>query len=226
MELITFTFTAGETKRFQRAGRYLEVISSSVAINISLTDASGGTVDYAHGALSGLYMEGEFSAITIYSATAQSIELLVTDGRGGSRRQPGNVRVIDEITDALTTVSYQAGIAVTSLVWNPLLPAANNLRGAIVRQISMGGTPAAGGSMNLQLVAAKSQPPAGSTGYTVPAQRLNMAAAFDAAGSLLLVSDSRLNKLLPAGWGVYLGWEITGVNAVTAPNAQLGYELL
>lgn len=95
MELITFILAAGETKRWERAGRYVEVIDASGAFDLFLSDANGGRVDYAKGALSGVYLEGAYQAIELSSASAQSITLLVTDGRGGSRRQPGIVQVVD-----------------------------------------------------------------------------------------------------------------------------------
>jgi len=100
MELLTISIAAGETKRFERAGRYLEIIDASYAVNIVLYDANGGQSDRALNALSGLYLEGAYSAIELSNgSTAQSVTLLITDGRGGSRRQPGNVRVIDQGSD-------------------------------------------------------------------------------------------------------------------------------
>lgn len=99
MELLKFNIAANETKVFEKAGRYLEIIDSTGEVTIDLYDRNGGNTDDATGALSGLYLEGEFSAITVKSATAQTITLLITDGRGGSRRQPGNVRVIDQSAD-------------------------------------------------------------------------------------------------------------------------------
>lgn len=95
MELLKFTIKAGETKRFEKSGRYLEIIDSFDAITLGLYDSNGSNTDDALGAYSGLYLEGQFSAIEVYSAVAQTVTLLVTDGRGGSRRQPGFVQIVD-----------------------------------------------------------------------------------------------------------------------------------
>lgn len=107
MELFTFTIAAGETKVFKRAGRYIEIIDATNALNIELYDASGGRSDSARNAVSGLFIEDAYSEFTVYSATAQSITLLVHEGRGGSRRQPGVVRVIDD--SAQKTVDGRQG---------------------------------------------------------------------------------------------------------------------
>lgn len=94
-ELLTFTIAAGETKTFVKAGRYLEVIASAAALSVGFYDRSGGQSDDLIGAVSGLYVETDFSQFEVFSATAQTITLLVMDSRGGSRRQPGVVEVID-----------------------------------------------------------------------------------------------------------------------------------
>jgi hypothetical protein len=126
MELLSFTLAAGETKRWERAGRYVEVIDATSAFSIYLTDANGGRVDYAINALSGIYLEGAYSAIEMTSATAQTVTLLVTDGRGGSRRQPGIVQVVDgERQKVVSGVAFRGVGAATGSsacveVWNPV----------------------------------------------------------------------------------------------------------
>lgn len=95
-ELLTLPMAAGETKRLERAGRYIEVIDAAAAFDLYLSDANGGRTEYVKGALSGLYLQGAFGAIELYSPTAQTVLLLVTDGTGGTRRQPGVVRVVDQ----------------------------------------------------------------------------------------------------------------------------------
>lgn len=95
MELLTFTIAAGELKRFERSGRYFEIIAADSTINVGFYDANGSQTDDAVNALSGLYLEAPFSAFEISSAAAQTVSVLITDGRGGSRRQPGIVSVVD-----------------------------------------------------------------------------------------------------------------------------------
>lgn len=99
MELLPFTLAAGETKRFERAGRYLEIIDAPYAVTIKLTGDQGQQGASMRDALAGFYVEGTFAGFEIYSATAQAVTIMVTDGRGGSRRQPGLVRVVDQGTE-------------------------------------------------------------------------------------------------------------------------------
>lgn len=115
MEIITFVIAAGETKRFERAGRYIEIIEAAGAIDLFTYDAAGGRVDGARGALSGLYMEHSFSALEVTSGTEQTVKLLLTEGRGGSRRQPGVVQVIDGgRVRSLTNLSFIAGGSIST----------------------------------------------------------------------------------------------------------------
>lgn len=130
MELLSFSIAAGETKRFERAGRYLEIIDAQAAVDVFLTDSGGSPVDRMLAALSGMYVEEHFAAFEVANrqGTAQAVVLMVTETRGGSRRQPGNVRVID--TNRATTVdgrswlvpNSQAAVAARLLragVWVP-----------------------------------------------------------------------------------------------------------
>lgn len=99
MENLRFAIAAGETKVFERGGRYIEIIEAAGAVNLNLYDQNGGQSDSAKGILSGTYMEGAYAKFEVYSATAQTVEILITDTRGGTRRQPGNVRIIDNSAD-------------------------------------------------------------------------------------------------------------------------------
>lgn len=98
MELLgPFTIAAGETKVFHKQARYLEVIKASADLDILMLGPSGEAMDEMRGALSGFYAEAPFVQLQVKNraATAQVVTLMVTDGRGGSRRQPGTVEVID-----------------------------------------------------------------------------------------------------------------------------------
>lgn len=98
MELLTITLAANETKQFARAGRYFEIIASDAAINVAFYGLGGGQTDSMMNALSGLFLEDPYAAFSITnSGAAQSITLLLMEtGRGGSRRQPGVVSVVDQ----------------------------------------------------------------------------------------------------------------------------------
>ncbi|MEO8805847.1 MAG: hypothetical protein ABI433_07185 [Burkholderiaceae bacterium] len=101
MELLSITLAVNETKQFAKAGRYFEIVDSTYALSVAFYGANGAQSDQMIGALSGLYLEDSYSHFSITNgATAQTITLLVMEvGRGGSRRQPGNVRIIDSNAD-------------------------------------------------------------------------------------------------------------------------------
>lgn len=97
MELLTFAIAANETKVFKRAGRYFEIIDAAYALNVDLYDANGGKSDGMIGALSGLFVSGSYTEFSVSNgAAAQTVTLMIHEGQGGSRRQPGVVRVVDQ----------------------------------------------------------------------------------------------------------------------------------
>lgn len=117
MELLTFAIAANETKVFKRAGRYFEIIDAAYALNVDLYDANGGKSDGMLGALSGLFVSGPFTEFVVTNgAVAQTVTLMVHEGQGGSRRQPGVVRVVDqgvEKTAALSQFLNSTRVAAT-----------------------------------------------------------------------------------------------------------------
>ena len=104
MELLPITLAANETRQFAKAGRYFEIIDSTYSLTIQFTGTNGSISDSIVGALSGLFIEDPFTHFSLTNgATAQTVTLLIMEtGRGGSRRQPGNVRVIDASVDKTT----------------------------------------------------------------------------------------------------------------------------
>lgn len=221
MQNLRFTIAAGETKVFEIAGRYLEIIDATGPIDIGLYDRNGSQADDGKGLLSGTYMETAYSKFELTSASAQTIELFLTDTRGGTRRQPGNVRVIDEITDAILNAPLNMPTPIVALTWVPLVAPAANMKGCIIRYFTMAGAAGVGGLLNMQLVACKSMP----TSYLAPAQRYSIAAKAATNGGAIDLADNKLNKLLPPGWGIYAGYEITGA-AATNGAYTVGSELL
>lgn len=114
IQQLQFNIAAGETKRFEFQGAYVEVIDSQAAINITVYDPVSSAQGNATGVLSGFFASVPYKGVEVYSATAQSITLLLTDGSGGSRRQPGNVKVIDDsasrtMLDQAYSGSFTAG---------------------------------------------------------------------------------------------------------------------
>lgn len=93
-----FFIGAGETKVFHKSGRYLEVIAANSLLDIVMLGDAGEVMDEMRGALSGFYAEGQFRQFQLTNPTTsvQTVTLMITDGRGGSRRQPGVVTVIDQ----------------------------------------------------------------------------------------------------------------------------------
>lgn len=221
MELLTIILSAGESKRFEKSGRYFEIIDSAAPVRVDFYSASGQQTDQMLNALSGLFLEAAYGAFTISSSTAQSVSfLLLEQGRGGSRRQPGSVRVINEITDALTLYS-PAGLVMTPQAFNAtalVLPAAN-VRGIVVRYASASAQAGAGGAASVGIVAAKSAP----TGYATPLNRYPVIGSYS-QNAVLIDKSIDVNKLIPAGWGLYSYAEVVGVNA-TLLAVNVGIEV-
>lgn len=101
MELLTINLAAGQTQQFAKAGRQFEIIDSAYAVRVDFSGSQGQQTDSMTNVLSGLFIEQEFAAFAVTNgAVAQAITVLIIEsGRGGSRRQPGIVRVIDSSGD-------------------------------------------------------------------------------------------------------------------------------
>lgn len=97
MELLQFTIAGLETKRFERAGRYLEVIAADARITIDLTGRDGEQVGEMRQALAGFYHEEPYSGFEVRNEEtyAQTVTLMIATGRGGSRRAAGVFEVVD-----------------------------------------------------------------------------------------------------------------------------------
>lgn len=101
MENLTINLPAGATPvQLQKGGGYIEILSSYGPIGINLYGLQQGMTNSMSGAESGQFMAADFSALEIVNqyGVAQQIKVLICDRgeKGGSRRQPGNVRVIDD----------------------------------------------------------------------------------------------------------------------------------
>lgn len=102
MEVITVLLAANEFKQFRKAGAGIEITDSSFAVSINLYSDNGSQTNSLTGVLSGHYLKARFGAFDIKNGpVAQTVVLLAMDAGedGGSRRQPGNVRVIDSSAD-------------------------------------------------------------------------------------------------------------------------------
>jgi hypothetical protein len=129
MELLQFNIAAGETKRFEMRGRYLEIIDASGQLSVEFTGPNGEQSNDMRNALAGFYSEEPFAGFEVFSATAQNVVLMLTDGRGGSRRLAvtGSVNVAD--ADIARTLGNQVGLACYKVqaavnqpafqLWNP-----------------------------------------------------------------------------------------------------------
>lgn len=223
MENLRFAIAAGETKVFQKAGRYLEIIDAIGAVDIGLYDSNGSQADDGRGLLSGTYMETQFSAFEITSATAQTVELFLTDTRGGTRRQPGSVRVIDEITDQITHWGVNPPLAVSGTVFAQIVAPAVNTKGLIIRGVNWAALAGVGASATcaVGIQAMKSAP----VDFNTPVQRYSVSQAFSNNGVNANGGDVHFNKMLPPGWGLYY-WYSVGSVAAQSLGLALEYELL
>lgn len=116
MQQISLTLAAAQTKTYDIAGAYFEIIDSTGAINVNFVDRHGSRTKDGEllGVVSGTFLEGPYSRfeITDASGVANTVTVLFGFGRGGTRRQPGNVRVIDQGADKTSALTqfFTAGV--------------------------------------------------------------------------------------------------------------------
>lgn len=220
MEILKFTIAAGENKRFEKAGRYIEVIEADSALSILFYDASGGQADDAQGIVSGLFVEIGYKAFNVTSAVAQTVTLLIADGRGGSRRQPGNVSIIDAVMSSCQTqTASQTAIGFTVAA---IVTPASNVAGLIVRSSIVAAQAGAGGSANARLVGALVAP----AGIVPAAQSVILSNAFSTnSGVVDQFQNFESRRRLPPGWGLYLLTNHT-VAIATSAVVVVSFELL
>ncbi len=102
MEVITIDLAANEFKQYRKGGSSIEITDSTYAVSLNLYSDNGSQTNCLQKVLSGHYLKARFGAFDIKNGpVAQSITILALDAGedGGSRRQPGNVRVIDQSAD-------------------------------------------------------------------------------------------------------------------------------
>lgn len=222
MQNLRFAIAAGETKIFEIAGRYLEIIESAGPLTIELFDANGGQSDEARDVLSGTYMTEPYARTSIYSATAQTVELFMSARGGGTRRQPGVVSVTNKIASS-SSIAGTGGLTAIGFSANQLIAPAANTRGAIIRGASAGCATSAIGASNyakLQMIAAPSVP-----GALSPPVGLILADQFNPTTDYKENANWDKNITIPAGWGVWMLSANAGVVASSGGGA-LCFELL
>lgn len=223
MELITHNLAAGGTARFERAGRYFEIIDLVGRVSVDLTGQSGDLADRLNNALAGFYSEEPFSGISLTNPESydQTIRFMVSNGRGGSRRQPGNVTVIDEIARNCQVITAVGPTALTAFTATPLIAPATNLAGVVLRSafiLNKSGNP---GAVNARLAAAPTAP----TGVNTINPGWAFMLTLSENGIPASTIENDLTKKIPAGWGLWLLSSVTG-NAAASNDAQVSAEIL
>lgn len=130
MELLTFNIGPNETKRFERAGKHFEIIESAAPLNIELNGPNGERADDMRAAVSGLFAELAYGSFEVENPNlfAQRVTIMTGAGRGGSRRSPGVVEVVDsararviadgQFVNSLTVATPAAGQFAQAQIWN------------------------------------------------------------------------------------------------------------
>lgn len=215
MELLTINLAANQTQQFAKSARQIEIIDSTYAVRIDFTASQGQQSDSMVGAVSGLFLRSPFAGFAVTNGpVAQTVTLLlIENGDGGSRRQPGNVRVIDEVTASVQTLGPALAAAIANNVATVVLAPGANVAGCVIRSASIGVQAGAGGTVNLRLIASPIAP-GGSLGafFTIVATASNGTNYTEA-------SLWDLKKRIPPGWGVYAFHSITG--AIAAVNGVI-----
>jgi len=211
MELLTISLAANETKQFRKAGSYIEIIDSASAISINLWSVSGGQTDGIKGGLSGLYMTADFGAFDVVNGpSAQTVTLMVCDAgeSGGSRRQPGNVRVIDQSADQTMALSqFVAMNSVQDAAKGVIVGLWAQTKQMVIRSIQFGSNATTG----IALVTGTGRPVNGQGTAPVPANKM---IGSPAASSALPVSGTM------AGGHPTVSADLPGVSTIGYFSAQ------
>jgi len=224
-ELLTQTFAAGETKHFAKGGAYFEIIDSLAGVDVTFyDDVGGGQIDKVNGALSGVFLGFGFGGFDITSATAQTVQVLICarGEKGGSRRQPGNVTVIDKVGAAVQTQGA-ASTAVTAFTATQILAPATNINGVIVRGLAAEVLAGATGNSDCMIIAAPAAP-AGAANV-LGNNILTLARVVDSAQVRTVFNAWDMRKQIPAGWGIF-HCAVNGVAAAAANACRISFEVL
>lgn len=129
LEIISATFKAGEVKSYVLAGGYFEIIDAPYPVSVRLVDRYGSVRGVMNNAEASFYMkQGDFDAIEITSANAQTIRFAYGSSEAGTRRTAGVVSVVDgglALTMAGAAHAWTggspavAGQFAQSQMWNP-----------------------------------------------------------------------------------------------------------
>ncbi|WP_295375628.1 hypothetical protein [uncultured Pseudacidovorax sp.] len=97
IEIISGAWAAGETKTFQIAGHYIEILDAQYSCDVVLMDRTGSQQSFMRGAEASFFTRpsGGFETVQITSAQAQTIRLFVGSGDAGTRRISSTVNVVD-----------------------------------------------------------------------------------------------------------------------------------
>lgn len=159
MRTLTFTLAPGQTRPFDVAGAYFEILRASFEIErIDLTADNGAFGDPLEGVTEGVYVNQKYTGFVVKNGpTAQTVKLLIGKENGGNRAAPltGTV-AISNTSGAFTHVQP----AVTNAAGGVVLLAANAARRLLIVQNNStagvlwvrldGGVPVAGVGIKLE----------------------------------------------------------------------------
>lgn len=222
-EFLTMTLAAGQTMPYQKAGRYVEVITDGGGtIDFTFYGQNGAIASNWKGCQAGVYLKDPWSALDVKNSSSftQTIKLMLMDnGEGGSRRQPGNVVIIDNVSANCQHVSGGPLTGLTGITAQQILAPASNVNGCLVRSVIQSVKAGAGGTVSAQVVAAPAAP-----GSFQGANMIVLGYLTDADAVSRSFTDTEMRRMIPAGWGLYLVYTVT--TAVAGNNSYgVSFEL-
>ncbi len=222
MENLQFTIAAGETKRIERSGRYVEILAAGGRLTLDLETGDGGRGRRLQRVQAGAYSKTPFGAISVTNveSAAQSVDLLIADNESGTRRSPGVVEITNAVaTGSFWTEDYTATLSI-GFSSNAILSPGSNVRGMRIRKAMAFGRAGASGIVRLGVLAGPSAP------AQFPSSGLPLVYLLSNNSTMIESEDSgHINLQVPAGWGL---WVTTSheVSAATYAQAVVSYETL
>lgn len=240
MKTYSLTFTAGESKQLP-SGVHLELITSTDSVDITYrknqtdlnekaTNVSAGyfftmprisrpVYDEEHKIVTGFRDEFDtFDLVEIYSATAQTVVIGITQGDGGSRSTAtnltgGTIDLISAITpQSIANTAYVRSSA-TSAINTVVTPAANT-NGVLITSVGFNSV-----SEHIRVMTKSATPSTWDDGVMIA--YMDVSASSSNYGSIG-VGEFTMPIIIPAGLGVYEAAS-SGSNST---RTMIAYEVL
>ena len=223
-----FNLASGLSTRLDVSGSYLKLLSASAgAVGIKVDGGSEILLKPGQGYRVLAQKDGQinsFRDVTVRNLQSSTNAGSIYIGTAGfeDSRITGDVTIVDSFGAALTRYTTPGILTVTAFSAQALILPAANVNGLILRQYALGvSSSGTTGAAISRIVASPSTP----TGFGNPVTQFVFTMLTATSTQIVSAQDSKVNKLVPPGWGIYL---LSIISTIPANNndVELCAELL